>query len=110
MIICAVILAVLRRLALIGLAGYLMTATLCPLPGTSQCVRIGSFLRSHQKLDARASSWEFRGSFEYSYRYSPLFAVREVPFVALGLTICALHCVLCSSRASVLITIIAWRA
>ena len=31
--------------------------------------------------------WEFRGSFEYSYRYSPLFAYLMVPLVGLGITV-----------------------
>ena len=31
--------------------------------------------------------WEFRGSFEYSYRYSPLFAHLMVPLVGLGITV-----------------------
>ena len=31
--------------------------------------------------------WEFRENFEYSYRYSPLFAYVMVPFVALGITV-----------------------
>ena len=41
-----------------------------------------------QRLDGESLyAWEARGSFEYSYRYSPLFAYVMVPFVALGPTI-----------------------
>lgn len=65
-----------------------------------------------QRLDGSSLyAWEFRGSFEYSYRYSPPFAYAMVPFVALGLTVWRLlhlAVLLLLPWRVVLITLIAW--
>ena len=88
----AFIVAVLRRLALIGLAVLSVALTLRHVVLSPDEISVPfdwlQFELATQKLDGSSLYvWEFRGSYEYSYRYSPLFPYVMVPFVALGLTI-----------------------
>ena len=110
------IVAVLRRLALIGLAVLSVALTLRHVVLSPDEISVPfdwlQFELATQKLDGSSLYvWEFRGSFEYSYRYSPLFAYVMVPFVALGLTIWRLlhlAVLLFLPWRVVLITMIAW--
>ena len=108
--------AVLRTLALVGLIVLSVALTLRHVVFSPDRIAVPfdwiQFELATQKLDgSNLYVWEYRGSFEYSYRYSPLFAYVMVPFVALGLTIWrVLHLavLLFLPWRVVLFTLIAW--
>lgn len=84
--------SILRTLALVGLLLLSIALTLRHIVLAPDHIDIPfdwqTFTLATQRLDGSSLyAWEFRGSFEYSYRYSPLFAYLMVPFVALGLTV-----------------------
>jgi hypothetical protein len=108
--------AVLGRLATIGLVALSVALTLRHVVLSPDRILVPfdwiQFELATQKLDGSSLYvWEYQGSFEYSYRYSPLFAYVMVPFVALGLTIWRLlhlAVLVFLPWRVVLITLIAW--